>query len=52
MTENPEKAKLIFVAVKQLVMRGSERVAIAASVNMARRIANALNEYEPNEKGV
>lgn len=49
-----EQAKLhrmIFVAVRRAVMRGSEMVAQAKSATFARRIANALNKHTPNEKG-
>ena len=43
----------IFVAVRQspVVMRGAEFVARACSHTMAKRIANALNEHKPNERG-
>jgi hypothetical protein len=40
-----------FVAVGAKVMRGSERIADARSTNFANRIANALNEYEPDHRG-
>lgn len=40
-----------FVAVRRLVMRGTERIAEAVSHTMARRIANALNNHTPNAKG-
>jgi predicted amidophosphoribosyltransferase len=45
--ESPPK----FVAVRVAVMRGAEWIATAASHNMARRIARALNQYQPNERG-
>jgi hypothetical protein len=40
-----------FAAVKLRVVLGSETVATARSVNMARRIANALNAYQTNSGG-
>lgn len=40
-----------FVAVRRVVMRGTERIAEAVSSTLARRIANALNRYTPNRKG-
>jgi hypothetical protein len=46
-----DKPKLIFVAVKSAVMRGAVHIAQACSFTMARRIANALNQYEPNDRG-
>lgn len=42
---------LPFVAIRCNVMRGGERVATAASNTMAKRIANALNNYTPNRRG-
>jgi hypothetical protein len=33
------------------VQLGSQQVAIAKSRTLAKRIANALNEYSPNERG-
>ena len=47
---NPQR-KHIFVAVDWKIMQGSRRVAVAASKNMALRIANALNAYTPNKTG-
>lgn len=44
-------AEFPFVAIKLAIMRGSERVAVAVSHTMARRIANALNLYQPNHRG-
>jgi hypothetical protein len=40
-----------FVAVKVAVMQGAERVAVARSKTMAKRIANALNRYTPGSEG-
>jgi hypothetical protein len=45
------KPQPLFVAIRTVVMRGSEYIATATSSTMARRIANALNRYKPNEKG-
>ncbi len=42
---------LRFVAVKLAVMRGADRVAVAVSHTMAKRIANALNAHKPNQRG-
>jgi hypothetical protein len=42
---------LIFVAVRNVIMRGSEYIGTAVSSTMARRIANALNCYKPGKKG-
>lgn len=41
-----------FIAVGLDVLRSGVPVAKAGSVTMARRIANALNFYAPNKKGV
>lgn len=46
------KVKLEFVSIGFGVMQGKKWIARASSVTMARRIANALNRYTPNEKGV
>jgi hypothetical protein len=42
-----------FTAIQQsgTIMRGTEYIATAASANMARRIANALNFYKPGKRG-
>lgn len=40
----------LFVAYNHEVVRGSEVEARAKSTTMAKRIANALNEYIPSEK--
>ena len=40
-----------FVAVKLAVMLGAERIAVAVSHTMAKRIANALNHHQPNKRG-
>lgn len=42
---------LLFVAARNLVMRGSERIAEACSHNMAIRIANALNAWKTDSRG-
>jgi hypothetical protein len=41
-----------FVGVGCSVMRGGQNVATAISHTFARRIARALNEHEPNSRGV
>lgn len=41
-----------FVAIKDRVMLRGECVAVACSITFARRAANALNEYEPDQRGV
>jgi hypothetical protein len=41
----------IFVAADFNVIKGSETVAITKSKTMASRIANALNEYIPGDRG-
>lgn len=41
-----------FVAIKDRVMLKGECVAVACSITFARRAANALNEYEPDQRGV
>ena len=50
MSTQPKPAPL-FVAVKATIMRGTIHIATACSATMARRIANALNWYRPNDKG-
>jgi len=42
-----------FVAVRKsgIVMRGAQLICRAISHNMAKRIANALNEYKPSKEG-
>ncbi len=40
-----------FVAIGTHVMQGSTQRAVASSRTFAKRIANALNHYNPNEKG-
>jgi len=40
-----------FAAVDWDVWQGSRRICVAASRNMALRIANALNSYTPNKNG-
>jgi hypothetical protein len=42
---------LQFAAVRRGVKQGAHYVATAKSSTMARRIANALNRYTPNDKG-
>lgn len=49
--EIPEP-KLRFVAIHNIVKRGAETWARARSHTFAKRIANALNSYTPNDKGV
>lgn len=51
--EQKQQPKSIFVAVRQsgIVMRGAEFIARAVSHTMAKRIANALNDHKPNERG-
>ena len=39
------------VRERTLVYRGQQKIAIALSVTMAKRIANALNQYLPDERG-
>jgi hypothetical protein len=41
-----------FRAERREVVRKGETVAIAGSSTMAQRIANALNLYKPNARGV
>jgi hypothetical protein len=40
-----------FVAVGKAIMRADEFIARARSHTMALRIANALNQYQPNRSG-
>jgi hypothetical protein len=40
-----------FVAVRRAVMRASQCEATARSATMAQRIANALNKFQPGERG-
>lgn len=40
-----------FTAIGKVIMRGSEFIARARSRTMALRIANALNQYQPNRSG-
>lgn len=46
-----EKLPLKFVAYGRAVKHGSVNVAAASSTTMARRIANALNQYKPHSRG-
>lgn len=39
------------VRERTLVYRGQQKVAIVLSGTMAKRIANALNQYLPDERG-
>lgn len=41
-----------FIASKERVMMKGKCVAVACSSNFAERTANALNEYEPDQRGV
>ena len=47
----PSPPAIKFVAIRNQVMRGALCVAVASSSTSARRIANALNLYVPNQKG-
>lgn len=40
-----------FTAIGMQILRGSDSIARAISSTMARRIANALNRYQPNSRG-
>lgn len=40
-----------YSSVDHRVVRGDENVAIAMSATFAQRIANALNDYEPDARG-
>lgn len=46
-----QERQFIFVAVKTMVYRGAQLICRAASHTLARRIANALNQYHPGPKG-
>lgn len=52
--EDPARppARYKFVNVDRAVMRGRDFVCTACSKTMAKRIANALNIYQPNREGV
>jgi hypothetical protein len=51
-TTTTESAKgLRFVALENRVHRGSELICRAKTANMAKRIANALNERQPDRRG-
>lgn len=52
MPETPKQPKPQFVSVNNVVMRGSERICVAVSGTMAKRIARALNLHQPNDRGV
>lgn len=48
----PERrGPVLFVAVGSNVVQANEGVAVARSGTMAARIANALNEYIPGDRG-
>ncbi len=49
--DRPAQTPPRFVAIEKNVMRGSDNWAVARSRTFAKRIANALNHYNPNEKG-
>ena len=44
------RRKPLFVAVDHNVVRNNERVAVALSKTMAKRIANALNDYSAGDR--
>jgi hypothetical protein len=46
-----ERRPSLFVAVNANVVQNNDRVAVAKSRTMAARIANALNEYVPGDRG-
>lgn len=46
-----EAPVFIFAAKDHDVWQGSERVAVARSNTFAKRIANALNRYKPDQRG-
>ncbi len=50
-TKTPPPPDPKFVQVGLGVMMGALCVATARSVTMAKRIANALNFYKPNDRG-
>lgn len=45
------RPQIRFVGVGKNVMQGQECKAVACSKNMAKRIANALNVYQPSREG-
>ena len=47
----PNLKHVPFVAVRRAVMRASQCEATARSATMAQRIANALNKFQPGERG-
>lgn len=47
----PKAASTRFTHVGAKIVMGSEEVARARSLTMAKRIANALNHYVPGPKG-
>ena len=48
----PDLAALPLFSVEGYdIQLGSEQIAIAKSKTLAKRIANALNQYSPNERG-
>jgi hypothetical protein len=51
MNGNKAETKPQFAAVKALVYRGQQLVCRVMSHTMARRIANALNNYKVGPKG-
>jgi hypothetical protein len=46
-----ERRPSLFVAVGQNVVRENTAICVARSKTMAERIANALNEYLPGDRG-
>jgi hypothetical protein len=46
-----EKPEITYSAKGLEVIKGREPICTALSKNSARRIANALNEYKPNQHG-
>lgn len=50
--ELTDKLPIRWVSIGKIVMRGQEAWARARSHTFAKRIANALNQYTPNDKGV
>lgn len=51
-TPLPIASKTLFVAVRNAVMHGARCIATAYSNTMAKRIAAALNNHQPNRRGV
>lgn len=49
--ESDPAPQIRFVGVGKNVMQGQECKAVACSKNMAKRIANALNVYQPSREG-